>query len=404
MHLALTSPPTVAILTAGRDKPYALGLADALIEQGIAFEFLGSTAVDSPHLHQHPLVTFRMFRDQTEGVGKLAKVLRVLHLYRRLITYAFTAKPKVFHILWNNQIEWFDSTVLMALYRLCGRSIVFTAHNVNKGKRDGTDSWWNRLALGIQYRLTHHIFVHTERMRDELHHDFGTSIDKISVIPFGMNSTVPDTALDQAGARAQLGLGTTDSDRVLLFFGNIAPYKGLEYLVDAFLKLAAAETDLRLVIAGRPKFGESYWDEIEARIEASPFAERVVRRIEYVPDEETEVFFKAADALVLPYTHIFQSGVLFLGYNFGLPVIATDVGALKDDIVIGETGFVCRPQDAADLADSISAFLHHPQFQRHNQNTRKQEIRAFAADKYSWTKVGQITKEVYSGISREARV
>ena len=58
-------------------------------------------------------------------------------------------------------------------------------------------------------------------------------------------------------------------------------------------------------------------------------------RIESVPDAETELYFKAADVLALPYTHVFQSGVLFLGYNFGLPVIASDVASLREDVVEG---------------------------------------------------------------------
>ena len=101
----------------------------------------------------------------------------------------------------------------------------------------------------------------------------------------------------------------------------------------------------RLLIAGRVKEAENYWKGIEETISSLNLSSSVLARIEYVPDEETEIYFKAADALVLPYTYIFQSGVLFLGYNFGLPVLAADVGSLKEDIVEGETGFVFRPQD-----------------------------------------------------------
>ena len=73
--------------------------------------------------------------------------------YVRLVRYAATAKPKLFHILWNNKFELFDRTVLMLYYKLLGKSIVFTAHNVNAGKRDSNDSWLNRLSLKIQYQL-----------------------------------------------------------------------------------------------------------------------------------------------------------------------------------------------------------------------------------------------------------
>src|SRR4051812_40045701 len=87
----------------------------------------------------------------------------------------------------------------------------------------------------------------------------------------------------------------------------------------------------RLVIAGRPKGSESYWATIEEQISRLRLGSRVVERIEFVPDTDTEVYFKAADLLALPYTHVFQSGVLFLGYNFGLPALASDVASFKED-------------------------------------------------------------------------
>ena len=80
-------------------------------------------------------------------------------------------------------------------------------------------------------------------------------------------------------------------------------------------------------------------------------------RGDYIPDEETELYFKAADVLVLPYRHIYQSGVLFLGYSFGLPVLAADVGPLKDEIVEGKTGFVFRPEDSVGLATTIEQYF-----------------------------------------------
>ena len=85
--------------------------------------------------------------------------------------------------------------------------------------------------------------------------------------------------------------------------------------------------------------------------------DRIIERIEYIPDEETELFFKAADVLVLPYTRIFQGGVLFLGYGFGLPVIASNVGSLREEIVEGKTGFVFKARDSSDLAGIIGKYF-----------------------------------------------
>jgi glycosyltransferase involved in cell wall biosynthesis len=231
-------------------------------------------------------------------------------------------------------------------------------------------------------------------MKRELQDDFRVPPSKISVIPFGINNTVPDTELTQVEARGRLGL--TMEQKVLLFFGNIAPYKGLHCLVDAFALLAKGEPNYRLVIAGRPKGDTAYWQRIESTIRENNVGSRIIKRIEYVPDEDTEVYFKAADVVVLPYTHVFQSGVLFLGYNFGLPVIASDVGSLSDDIIPGKTGFVCQPRDSADLANCIRRYFSSDLYK--NLDLRRQEIRDFASERYSWGKVGEIARSVYQSL------
>ena len=385
--------PQVSVLTAGRDRPYALGLAAALSAAGTQFDFVGSNSLDSPELHTTPQIRFLNLRgDQSVEAGAVKKMTRVLAYYAKLMGYALTAKPKIFHILWNNKFELFDRTLLMLFYRLLGKKICFTVHNVNVRSRDGGDSWLNRATLKFQYRCCDHFFLHTERMRAELIADFGVPPEKASLIPFGINSTTPDTALTGAAAREKLGLAATD--KVLLFFGNIAPYKGVEFLVDAFIEVAAREKNLRLIIAGRPKGSEAYWAEMLAKINASPVRDKVILKIEYVPDAETEIYFKAADILILPYTHIFQSGVLFLGYNFGLPSIAADVGALRDDIIEGETGFIFPPRDAQALARTMEKFFASDLFA--NLPSRRANIREFAFEKYSWAKVARITTEVYA--------
>jgi D-inositol-3-phosphate glycosyltransferase len=110
-------------------------------------------------------------------------------------------------------------------------------------------------------------------------------------------------------------------------------------------------------------------------------------------DDQTESYFKAADVLVLPYRHIFQSGVLFLAYNFGLPVIAADVGSLRESVVEGATGYIFRPSDSIDLARKIEAYFSSRLFRE--LESRRQEIRDHANKKYSWTQVGKVTRNVY---------
>jgi len=101
---------------------------------------------------------------------------------------------------------------------------------------------------------------------------------------------------------------------------------------------------------------------------------------------------------VLPYRHIYQSGVLFLGYSFGLPVLAADVGSLKDEIVEGETGFVFRPEDPIDLARAIETYFASDLYK--DLSTRRHEIRDYATKQHSWDVVGQMTMSLYAGLLR----
>jgi len=382
----------VALLTGGGDKPYAVGLATALTSGGITVDVIGSDDLNVPELLNNPRVNFLNLRgDQRPDASLATKILRVLIYYWRLVCYAAKAKPTVFHILWNNKIELFDRTLLMLYYKLLGKNLLLTAHNVNIRKRDSNDTWLNRFSLRAQYRLSDHIVVHTEKMKSEMVSDFCISESKVSVVPFGINNTVPNTSLSSAGAKQILGVSKTD--KTLLFFGNIAPYKGLEYLISAFTELLKNDRGYRLIIVGKPKGTEYYWDQIRETIASAGIRDRTIQRIEYVPDEETELYFKAADVLIIPYTRIFQSGVLFLGYAFGLPAIAADVGSLRDDIIEGKTGFLFRSRDPADLAREIRTYFASDLYE--NLETCRRGIREFANERNSWTKVTEILDGLY---------
>jgi len=387
----------VALLTGGGDKPYALGMAAALTSVGIRVDLIGSDDLNVPEVVSNPRVNFLNLRgDQRSEASPIAKMRRVLRYYLRLISYAATAKPKLFHILWNNKFQLFDRTLLILYYKLLGKKIVLTAHNVNAGKRDSNDSWLNRLSLKIQYNLSNHVFVHTNGMKQELISDFRIPAGKISVIPFGINNTVPNTSLSTAEAKRQLGI--RKDNKTLLFFGNIAAYKGLEYLVVAFAELLKKERSYNLLITGNPKGSKDYWNRIRQAIARSGIGDRVIEKIEYVHDEATELYFKAADVLVMPYSRVFQSGVLFLGYSFGLPAIAADVGNLKEEIVDGETGFVFTPRDSCDLARKIDKYFDSELF--YDLEARRAQIKKYANERYSWDKVATIITAVYLDLLR----
>jgi D-inositol-3-phosphate glycosyltransferase len=385
----------VSLLTGGSDPPYVFGLTMSLLSKGTTLDLIGSDELDLVEFKHRPGLNFLNLRgSQRPDASFLRKCSRVVTYYARLIRYAVTAEPAIFHILWNNKFEFFDRTLLMLGYKLLSRKIILTAHNVNAAKRDCKDTLINRLTLRIQYRLADHIFVHTQGMKRELVEDFGVRGSRVTIIPFGINNSVPKSSLTPTEAKQRLGI--LEGERTILFFGRIAPYKGLEYLIAAFRETLSRHNEYRLIIAGRVDQCEAYWRAIQESLHHEVQKKRVVLRAEFVPDDETEVYFKAADVLVLPYKDIFQSGVLFLGQSFGLPVIAADVGSLRDDIIEGKTGFLFRPQDPIDLGQTIERYFASDLYTELDR--RRRDIYEHATERHSWDVVARLTMTVYADL------
>jgi glycosyltransferase involved in cell wall biosynthesis len=381
------------------DTYYELGLLSGLVTKDIIVDFIGSERDVLKHtdILKHKNVTFRDYRGELSSRAKLLhKVLGILRYYARLLLYALKTNSRIFHVQWMEKLVYFDRTFLMIYYKLLGKKVVFTAHNVNAGERDGHDSLMNRLTLKVMYQIVDHIIVHTQKMKDQLIREFRVSHDKVSVIPYGINNMIPISNLTSQEAREKLHISA--KTKVLLFFGNIVAYKGLEYLLMALSELAERYEDLLLIIVGRVsnKENAAYWKTLEKIMEDEKLTKHVVCRTEFIPDEDIEIYFKAADVLILPYKHIFQSGVLYLSYAFGLPVIATDVGSLREDVIDEKTGYICRPADAKDLAQKIDRFFNSALYGRLEE--KRIAILNHVHEEHSWEEIGAKTISIYYGL------
>ncbi|MDR3060965.1 MAG: glycosyltransferase [Dysgonamonadaceae bacterium] len=150
--------------------------------------------------------------------------------------------------------------------------------------------------------------------------------------------------IDVLLAKEKLGL---DPDKkTLLFFGLIRDYKGLDLLIDA---MAGLGDDFQLLIAG-----ESYgsFEKYETQISHSPAKDRIFSMNQYIEDSLVPVLFSAADLLVLPYKSATQSGVVPVAYHFEVPVVATDVGGLRDMVERPGAGIICSP-DSENIASAV---------------------------------------------------
>jgi len=392
-------PIHISLITGSMDPHYQLDLLSGLAPTGLIVDVIGSDSMEGAEVFKGDNIHFFNLRgDQNPDSSLLDKMIRVLKYYLLLMRYVVKTDSKLFHIQWPNKFVIFDRTILNILYRALGKKLVFTAHNVDAQKRDsGKSSLLNQFSLRFMYQLMDRIIVHTDRMRGDLVDNFQIDVSKIAVIPHGINTAVPKTDIVRPQARERLGLKA--HEKVLLFFGNIAPYKGVEYAVLALGLLREKYEALRLVIAGRTRGHESYWKEIENIIQTQGLEKHVIKKREFIPDEHIEFYYKAADVLLLPYKHIFQSGVLFLSYSFGLPVVASDVGSLREDIIEGKTGFVCRPGDARDLADKIEHYFNSDVYT--DLELHRQIIIDHAMDKYSWRNIGQKTFSLYQEVLAE---
>ena len=149
-------------------------------------------------------------------------------------------------------------------------------------------------------------------------------------------------------------LGIPEGGPVLLFFGLIRKYKGLDILLRAFESLPA---DYRLAVAGEP-YGS--FDEYQAIIDGSAAKDRIFLFNRYIPDSEVRSFFCAADAVVLPYRSATQSGVGSLALNFETPVIVTDTGALRATVEDAGTGIVVDKAEPECVLDGILRLFGTP--------------------------------------------
>ena len=172
-------------------------------------------------------------------------------------------------------------------------------------------------------------------------------------------------------ARARLGLAP---GHVLLFFGYVRRYKGLDVLLEA-MALVRRSLDVRLLVVG-----EFYSDapSYRAQIRRLALEDAVTVRSDYVPNDDVKYYFSAADAVVLPYTSATQSGIAQIAYHFDLPVIATDVGGLAEVVRDGETGIVVAPGDPGALAAGIIRYFTA------SDRTRLRRTVAEEKKRYSW--------------------
>lgn len=263
---------------------------------------------------------------------------------------------------------WFD--LALPLFRRY--PVAFTVHNFRKHPGDQpfqqTPFWIEMFAR----RRADQLIVHSQQVRDLMVREWPGSAGRVAVIPH--------IQLGEDLSSAEI----PEEENLVLFFGRIWEYKGLEYLIRAEPVISARVPNVRILIAGQ---GEDFSRYRRMMVHA----ERFIVHNDYISEADTAVYFRRASVVVLPYIEASQSGVIPLAYSAGKPVVATRVGGLPEIVEHGCTGYLVAPRDSTELAESITRLLLDAPLRRQMGANGKRKIEAECSPQV----IAQKTMEVY---------
>jgi glycosyltransferase involved in cell wall biosynthesis len=305
-------------------------------------------------------------RSWTRMAVKLAEHVPEMLAYR-----SAARRADIVHFQWLT-VQPVDWAVLPA-GPPSGPPRVLTAHDViPREPRPGQ--------IAATRRLLHRmdaVVVHSEHGAGRLRDELGLPAERIRVIPHGAfdhYARIEGRPLPDEFARVE--------GPVILCFGLLRPYKGIDVLLEAFREVEGAE----LWIVGMPRMPIEPLRELAARV---PGTVRFVPR--FVGDDELPAYFRRADVVVLPYREIDQSGVLYTALAFGKPLVLSRVGGFTE---VGERHGAARlvpPGDATALAGALDDLVRDP---AERERLRAAAARA-AATEYSWDAVAGRTMDLY---------
>ncbi len=364
------------VLVLGSFPPQAQGISGycgALVEalgQEIPVEALGFSAM-------YPALLFPghggvMDPTAAKPTAPLLNLRHGLAWYNPLgwLWHAWRSRAGVFHIQWWSLPLFPVCLTFATLARWRNIPVVVTVHNVHPHEKSAAFLWASR----VLYGQADHLIVHSETNRSQLLESYPVDPARVSHVPMGV-AGLQTAAMEKGEACGALDI---DQERsVLLFFGTIRPYKGLEVLLRALALVRDKHPEVLLVVAGA--LWEP-WEPYATLIDQLQLEGNVSLHLEYIPECEVAGFFGAADLVVLPYTHFdAQSAVGVQALSYGKPLLVTETGGLPD-LVSHDARWCVPARSSAALAEGILAFMEDPEASR----IQFEVMRSAAAAATSW--------------------
>lgn len=383
----------VALLNAAFNADYVYGIVSGLaVQRGVEIEVI-DTEQSSWLYSEFPNVRVLPFLGRHGSkVGRFYKVWRHIRYYVDLLRWAIRTDAKIVHIQWLNRFETFERFFVLPFLKLLRKRLVYTAHNVDtKARNSGQSGILTRLSLRFMYRRMDRVIAHASSIRTELMQHFGVPEDRIRVIPHPLNVLAPEAAIDRTEARARYSLQR--EDKVVLLFGNLDPYKGVDVLIQSIALSRSKGFEVQAIIAGSASQGAA--EQLKRIIRDAGVEDCIRLRTGFLPTEQFPVLFAASDCVVLPYHRISQSGVPFTAYRYGVPVIATRVGGLPEAVLEGVSGMLysAGADPGASLCDTLHRFFASDLF--HQRAAARARIQNWAEREFSPAVIGESTMAAY---------
>ncbi len=279
-------------------------------------------------------VNFQPFRKP-----RLRQPLQQIRMIYTLLRHIRHFDPDLIHLQQGHL--WFN----FALPLLQHYPLVLTIHDPRPHIGDKGAQKTPQVITNFGFRHADQVIVHGRQLRQVVVDHLDIPDEIIHVIPL----TVLGDDMDQN--RVQ------EEDNLILFFGRIWEYKGLEYLIRAEPLITAQVPEAKIVIAGQGEDFAPY-----RRMMVNP--DNFIVYNDYITHDQCAELFRRASIVALPYIDASQSGVIPVAYTFGKPVVATTVGALPDIVDHGRTGYLVPPRDERALADAIVRLLRDKKLRR----------------------------------------
>lgn len=319
----------------------------------------------------HPNVKHFAFRKP-----RLRQPVRQLQSVRSILGSVRKFQPDVVHFQQGHM--WFNA----ALSSLRRYPLVITIHDPRHHEGDVVSRKTPQWLMDYGFRQADHVIVHGDALAVQVQKLFGKEREQVHVIPHvAMGSTSSDTV-------------EPEDENLVLFFGRIWDYKGLDQLIAAEPLIAEAHPHVRIMIAGE---GDDF-SKYQAMMK-NPH--RFLVRNSWISDHQRARLFQRSALVVLPYNEATQSGVVPVAYNFSKPVVATRVGALAECVEDGVTGILIPPKNPQAIADAVVKLLKDPVLRRQMGHAGRKRLKQQCAPEV----VAAQTADVYrAAIASKSRI